>query len=179
LLHPYLQKSIHVYLPNFKSLQLHDLSVISSSQLSAPTPFFRAVYVPPLKGLVIRCRGDTYLLVRKVKEQDRRLLTAKEWWSGLPSHLFLSSESEDRSDGSAVGAGESGSEGEGVSGRVIKSGGVRFLRKQEVWEKTGFITYGNAFARRQMIKKAEQEDPHKDLLVKKENKRANNEKKES
>ena len=33
--------------------------------------------------LVIGCRGETYLGIRSIKQENRALLEAREWWNGL------------------------------------------------------------------------------------------------
>ncbi|KDQ58671.1 hypothetical protein JAAARDRAFT_128748 [Jaapia argillacea MUCL 33604] len=79
------QRPLITYLPTSKTLQLHEISSLPSSQsprLALPLPGM-ATFHPPTRSLVIRCAGEALLSVQKVKQQDRSLLAAKEWWNGL------------------------------------------------------------------------------------------------
>ncbi|KAI0822920.1 Formyltransferase [Trametes gibbosa] len=81
------QKPMTALLKNGRTLQLHDLSVLHDNipeEVSACLPETgTAVFYPPSKALVVRCTGDTFLYVPRVRQQDRHLLKAKEWWNGV------------------------------------------------------------------------------------------------
>jgi len=80
------QKPMITYLKTKKTLQLHSPSVYQeplphlADILPAPGT---AIYHPPAACLLVRCAADTILAVPQVKQQDRSLLKAKEWWNGV------------------------------------------------------------------------------------------------
>ena len=41
-----------------------------------------ATYDPTTDALAVRCAGDSYAYVPKVRQQNRKLLAAKQWWVG-------------------------------------------------------------------------------------------------
>ncbi|TFK46837.1 Formyltransferase [Heliocybe sulcata] len=80
------QKPLTTYLPTSKTLQLHFPSVYPSEAPLLPPEPGAAVYHAITRSLLIRCAGDTVLSVPKVKQQDRAMLDAKDWWSGWKSY---------------------------------------------------------------------------------------------
>ncbi|KAL7277387.1 hypothetical protein ACG7TL_009249 [Trametes sanguinea] len=86
------QKPLTTLLKTQRTLQLHDPCALSDlpagvkDQLPAEGT---AVFYPPLKVLVVRCAGDTYLGVPMVRQQDRHLLEAKSWWNGVKPEMRL------------------------------------------------------------------------------------------
>lgn len=89
------QKPIITYLKTKRTLQLHSPYVCTEpppdmeNLLPAPGT---AMFHPPERALLVRCASHTVLAVPQVKQQDRSLLKAKEWWNGLSSELRLSGE---------------------------------------------------------------------------------------
>ncbi|KAI0077330.1 Formyltransferase [Panus rudis PR-1116 ss-1] len=81
------QKPLFAYLQTGRTLQLHDVK----SRKSSPDELGRlvlseagyAIFYPPSRALLVRCANDTLLEVSRVKQQDRSLITAKEWWNGV------------------------------------------------------------------------------------------------
>ncbi|KAH9886080.1 Formyltransferase [Cubamyces lactineus] len=86
------QKPMTTLLKTQRTLQLHDPSVLVdvpseiTGQLSTEGT---AVFHPPSKALVVRCANDTYLSVPMVRQQDRHILKAKEWWNGVKPEMRL------------------------------------------------------------------------------------------
>ncbi|KAI0947760.1 hypothetical protein AcW1_009440 [Taiwanofungus camphoratus] len=86
------QKPIAAYLKTKRTLQLHSPSVYTPlledvhDQLPAPGT---AIYHPPTAFLLIRCASDTILAVPQVKQQDRSLLKAREWWNGVRPEMRI------------------------------------------------------------------------------------------
>ncbi|KAH9848372.1 Formyltransferase [Lenzites betulinus] len=90
------QKPMTALLKSGRTLQLHDPSVLRDNipeDISATLPDTgTAIFHPPSKALLIRCSGNTYLQVPMVRQQDRHLLKAKEWWNGVkPEMRFFDS----------------------------------------------------------------------------------------
>ncbi|KAJ3742607.1 formyl transferase [Lentinula detonsa] len=79
------QRPLTVYLPTIKTLQMHSPSVHTSPPPYTPTVPGRACYSKPDKAILIRCADNSVLSVRKVKQEGRALLDAREWWSGAKS----------------------------------------------------------------------------------------------
>ncbi|KAK7680183.1 hypothetical protein QCA50_016692 [Cerrena zonata] len=93
------QKPLHVYLRNGRTLQLHSLSIADASHISAHvlpqlyepgTAFYDSYH----RSLLVRCSDKSILKVEKVKQQDRALLAAKEWWNGVSSDLRVTQNNE-------------------------------------------------------------------------------------
>ncbi|EMD35313.1 hypothetical protein CERSUDRAFT_53461 [Gelatoporia subvermispora B] len=86
------QKHITTYLKTQRTLQLHAPSVFdmdlpgASELLPAPGT---AIYHLPSASLLIRCANDTILMVPQVKQQDRALLQAKQWWNGVRADMRM------------------------------------------------------------------------------------------
>jgi len=80
------QKTLTTFLPTSKTLQLHTPFVYTSDASSLPRVLGAAIYDGETGSLLIRCAGDTVLSVPKVKQQDRAMLDAKNWWNGWKSH---------------------------------------------------------------------------------------------
>ncbi|KAI0332831.1 Formyltransferase [Cubamyces sp. BRFM 1775] len=84
------QKPMTTLLKTQRTLQLHDPFVFVNppsevtEQLSAEGT---AMFHPPSKALVIRCANGTYLSVPMVRQQDRHILKAKEWWNGVKPEM--------------------------------------------------------------------------------------------
>ncbi|KAI0760036.1 Formyltransferase [Fomes fomentarius] len=92
------QKPITTMLKTERTLQLHDPRVLTdpSSALQEELPVGgTATYHPPSGALIVRCAEDTYLSVLKVRQQDRTLLKAKEWWNGVKPEMRLHDHPED------------------------------------------------------------------------------------
>ncbi|KAL1946221.1 hypothetical protein VTO73DRAFT_15348 [Trametes versicolor] len=89
------QKPMTTLLKTGRTLQLHQPSVLRSipDELKDRLPEEGcAIFHPPSKALIVRCAGETYLSVPMVRQQDRHLLKAKEWWNGVkPEMRFLDS----------------------------------------------------------------------------------------
>jgi len=83
------QKSIFAYLSNGRTLQLHQITqYLRDGDLAGSIRFpGMAFYHPPTSALLVRCANETLLQVGQVKQQDRRLLAAKEWWNGVGLEL--------------------------------------------------------------------------------------------
>ncbi|KAI0676524.1 Formyltransferase [Trametes maxima] len=86
------QKPMTTLLKTQRTLQLHELAVIidipANVKEHLPTEG-TATFYPPSKALIIRCAGDSYLSVPMVRQQDRHLLKAKEWWNGVKPEMRL------------------------------------------------------------------------------------------
>ncbi|KAJ8481858.1 hypothetical protein ONZ51_g5716 [Trametes cubensis] len=86
------QKPMTTLLKTQRTLQLHDPSVFVdppsevTEQLSVEGA---AIFHPPTKSLVVRCANHTYLSVPMVRQQDRHILQAKEWWNGVKPEMRL------------------------------------------------------------------------------------------
>ncbi|KAI0630998.1 Formyltransferase [Trametes polyzona] len=86
------QKPMTTMLKTGRTLQLHDPSVASdvSEHLRSQLPVEgTALFYPPSKALIVRCANDTFLRVPMVRQQDRHLLPAKEWWNGVKPEMRL------------------------------------------------------------------------------------------
>ncbi|EGO29606.1 hypothetical protein SERLADRAFT_359551 [Serpula lacrymans var. lacrymans S7.9] len=83
------QKPLTTYLPSGKSIQLHALSVYDpKSSPSVPLPPLAiAHYHAPSRTLLIQCAQDTYLSVAQIKQQDRALLGARDWFNGVKGKI--------------------------------------------------------------------------------------------
>ena len=87
----YPQKPIITFLPSSKSLQLHAPQVFAKAphvkELPKPLRALNepgdATFDPLTSNIAIRCANDSYVLLPSVKQQDRKLLAAKEWWNGV------------------------------------------------------------------------------------------------
>ncbi|EJC97747.1 Formyltransferase [Fomitiporia mediterranea MF3/22] len=85
------QKPIVTTLPSLKTLQLHAPQpfVQPTSDAEPPKPL-RALHTPgdttfdpTTRKLAIRCANGTFLYVPVVKQQDKKLLSAEDWWKGV------------------------------------------------------------------------------------------------
>ncbi|CDO77078.1 hypothetical protein BN946_scf184473.g22 [Trametes cinnabarina] len=86
------QKPMIAFLKTHRTLQLHDPSVLSEvpHEMQAYLPAEgTALYHPPTDSLVVRCAERTFLSVPMVRQQDRNLLKAKEWWNGVKPEMRL------------------------------------------------------------------------------------------
>ncbi|KAI0350884.1 Formyltransferase [Trametes cingulata] len=86
------QKPLTTLLQTQRTLQLHEPSVLEDAPAGVKELLpveGTAVFHPPSKALVIRCAGETYLSVPMVRQQDRHLLKAKEWWNGVKPEMRL------------------------------------------------------------------------------------------
>ncbi|KAH9933745.1 formyl transferase [Fomitopsis serialis] len=74
-----------------RTLQLHSPTVhVDSTDVLAQLPApGTAVYDRTVNSLLVRCASDTVLSVPQVKQQDRTLLKAKDWWNGVRPELRL------------------------------------------------------------------------------------------
>ncbi|KAI8976661.1 Formyltransferase [Trametes punicea] len=86
------QKPMTTLLKTQRTLQLHDPSVFTDVPQSVkdhlPTEG-TAIFHPPSQALIVRCAEDTYLSVPMVRQQDRHILKAKEWWNGVKPEMRL------------------------------------------------------------------------------------------
>ncbi|KZT01238.1 Formyltransferase [Laetiporus sulphureus 93-53] len=91
------QKPLIAQLKIKKNLQLHSPSICAevSGEIKASlmSPGL-ATYDPRTQSLIIRCADDSFLAVPQVKQQDRSLLKAKEWWNGVRPEMRVSGEGE-------------------------------------------------------------------------------------
>ncbi|KIP07267.1 hypothetical protein PHLGIDRAFT_512578 [Phlebiopsis gigantea 11061_1 CR5-6] len=86
-------KPLFAYLRTGRTLQLHDPFVESAPSEGAKSLLINPgmmVYEPTTKALVIRCADDTCIRVGQVKQQDRALLSAKQWWNGVRPEMVVS-----------------------------------------------------------------------------------------
>ncbi|KAI0720774.1 formyl transferase [Cerioporus squamosus] len=86
------QKPVTALLQNGRTLQLHNPSVLADPPVGLDKELpveGTATFYPPLRALVVRCADDTYLSVPEVRQQDRHLLKAKEWWNGVKPEMRL------------------------------------------------------------------------------------------
>ncbi|PIL23585.1 hypothetical protein GSI_14898 [Ganoderma sinense ZZ0214-1] len=91
------QKPVTTMLKIGRTLQLHNPSVFTGqhSDIESHLPVEgAATYHPPTKTLVVRCAENTYLRVPEVRQQDRRLLNAKQWWNGVTLGMRLTEGTE-------------------------------------------------------------------------------------
>ncbi|KAI0042710.1 Formyltransferase [Auriscalpium vulgare] len=69
-----------------KLVQLHD--PVALDALDAPDKLPRApghaVYERKMDTVVVRCAGGSVLAVPRLKTQDKNLISAKDWWNGVP-----------------------------------------------------------------------------------------------
>ncbi|KZT71902.1 Formyltransferase [Daedalea quercina L-15889] len=85
------QHPLTATLKSKRTLQLHSISVYDGpsdvlKQLPIPGT---ATFDRSANALLIRCASDTILSVPQVKQQDRTLLKAREWWNGVRPDLRL------------------------------------------------------------------------------------------
>ncbi|CAL1699743.1 unnamed protein product [Somion occarium] len=86
------QKPLHAFLQTGRSLQLHGVSMLDAAALSEHVlsqlmePGF-ATYDSYSRSLVVRCSDGSILQAKQVKQQDRALLNAREWWNGVSPDL--------------------------------------------------------------------------------------------
>ncbi|RPD75435.1 Formyltransferase [Lentinus tigrinus ALCF2SS1-7] len=86
------QKPVAAVLNNGRTLQLHNPSVLvdQPADLEKALPVEgTGIFYPPERTLIIRCAEGTYLSVPEVRQQDRHLLKAKEWWNGVKPEMRL------------------------------------------------------------------------------------------
>ncbi|PCH35390.1 Formyltransferase [Wolfiporia cocos MD-104 SS10] len=80
------QKPLFTYLKTKRTLQIHSPRIftepLEDDKSILPIPGV-AIYHPPSESLLIRCALDSIIAVPQVKQQDRSLLKAKEWWNGV------------------------------------------------------------------------------------------------
>ncbi|KAI0732728.1 Formyltransferase [Fomitopsis betulina] len=80
------QRPLITALKNKRQMQLHGVSTPHTGQAEAlkqlPMPG-TAIYDQTANALLIRCASDTVIAVSEVKQQDRTLLKAREWWNGV------------------------------------------------------------------------------------------------
>ncbi|KAM5536107.1 hypothetical protein V8D89_010206 [Ganoderma adspersum] len=91
------QKPITTILKIGRTLQLHNPSVFAEQYPDIENYFpveGAATYHSPTKTLVVRCAQNTYLSVPEVRQQDRRLLNAKQWWNGVTPAMRLTEGAE-------------------------------------------------------------------------------------
>jgi len=79
------QKPIYTYLPSGITLQIHEPEIFypTDSSLSDLEHPGWTIYSRPMNALIVRCAGDTFLRVPKLKQQDRNLVDARGWWNGV------------------------------------------------------------------------------------------------
>ncbi|TBU22191.1 Formyltransferase [Dichomitus squalens] len=86
------QKPMAAMLKIGRTLQLHNPCVLTEVYADIenhlPTEG-TAKFHPPSGAIVIRCAENTYLSVPQVRQQDRHLLKAKEWWNGVKPEMRL------------------------------------------------------------------------------------------
>ncbi|EPS95268.1 hypothetical protein FOMPIDRAFT_1038584 [Fomitopsis schrenkii] len=91
------QRPLITALKNQRHLQLHGASTPHTSQADVlkqlPVPG-TAIYDRAADALLIRCASDTVLAVSEVKQQDRTLLKAREWWNGVRPDLRVQAGAE-------------------------------------------------------------------------------------
>jgi methionyl-tRNA formyltransferase len=63
-------------------MQLHDTAVVGPDELGAKPGAGEVGYDGRSDGLIIGCSQSTYLRVRKVKQENRKLMAARDWWNG-------------------------------------------------------------------------------------------------
>ncbi|KAI9069849.1 Formyltransferase [Trametes sanguinea] len=86
------QKPMTTLLKTQRTLQLHEPYVLTDLPAGVKDQLAvegTAIFYPPHKALVVRCAGDTYLAVPMVRQQDRHILKAKEWWNGVKPEMRL------------------------------------------------------------------------------------------
>lgn len=76
------QRPLITYLPDQKPIQLTSLSKLPVPLPSSSAPG-TAIYDPHIRSLVVRCAGNTYLSVDKVKQEGKKEVMVKEWWNGV------------------------------------------------------------------------------------------------
>ena len=84
--HCLLQKAVFTKLKTGKMLQLHDPTVFqnpSDTLLSLIPEVGMAVYESHSDSLLVRCASNTVLSVRRVQQQDKKVMDAKPWWNGV------------------------------------------------------------------------------------------------
>ena len=71
--------------PPPSGLQTRGTEMTAEMTANTPTPpvGFGIYDRKGTNSLIIGCRGETYLRIRSVKQQNRALLNAREWWNGL------------------------------------------------------------------------------------------------
>ena len=80
-------------LPSSQKLQIHSPTPLGEDKTNGGVNAFHfrmtkpgeTVLDPETQSLIVRCAGDSFINVPFVKQQDRRLLAAKEWWNGVPA----------------------------------------------------------------------------------------------
>ncbi|KAI0367676.1 Formyltransferase [Pilatotrama ljubarskyi] len=86
------QKPLTTFLKSQSTLQLHEPSVLTDvpASIKGVLPAEgAAIFHPRSSTLIVRCAGNTYLSVPMVRQQDRHLLKAKEWWNGVKPEMRL------------------------------------------------------------------------------------------
>ncbi|KAH9917648.1 Formyltransferase [Epithele typhae] len=68
--------------------QIHEVTEVPAPLVGGPdASCWSGVLHKPMKTFFVRCADDSFIAVQKVKQQDRSLMSAKDWWSGLPAQL--------------------------------------------------------------------------------------------
>jgi methionyl-tRNA formyltransferase len=62
-------------------LQLHGIAVIEAGSLNLEPGI--ATYDARTKRLIVCCKNGTLLGVEAIKQENKKLLTAGEWWNGM------------------------------------------------------------------------------------------------
>ncbi|RDX47192.1 Formyltransferase [Lentinus brumalis] len=86
------QKPVTAVLQNGRTLQLHSPSILDVPPVGLDKELpveGSATFHPPSRALIVRCADNTYLSVPEVRQQDRHLLKAKEWWNGVKPEMRL------------------------------------------------------------------------------------------
>jgi Formyl transferase, C-terminal domain len=81
------QKPIFTYVFDEETtLQLHDTFVLpEQSHSETLTECGQALLNEATGHLHVRCSSGSQLAVKRVKQRNRKLMTSKEWWIGLPA----------------------------------------------------------------------------------------------
>ena len=72
-------------IPNSQEIQLHDISVLAGPDVEglALPEVGAATYDTCGERLVVRCAGDTFVAIARVKQEGKALLDARDWWNGI------------------------------------------------------------------------------------------------
>ncbi|KAG6902154.1 hypothetical protein C0995_003628 [Termitomyces sp. Mi166 len=79
------QRSIVTCLPTFKTVQLHAPRILDTPPRYLSDIPGTATFDKSTRSLVIRCSDGSVLSVPLIRQQDKTLMEAKDWWNGAKS----------------------------------------------------------------------------------------------
>ncbi|KAG6900287.1 hypothetical protein C0993_000260 [Termitomyces sp. T159_Od127] len=76
------RRPIITFLSSEKTVQLHAPSVFDATEVSLSNVPGSATFQKSTRSLIIRCSDGSVLSVPLIRQQDKSLMEAKDWWNG-------------------------------------------------------------------------------------------------